>query len=453
MRFSPIRLVALLGLFAGCLILPVSDLRAQDAMPDAAEAVPDAPAATPADQPQELLDGIERFKKMDIDGALAFFKEAHTKHPKLSPGEVTMATLLLSMRPQQVRAARHWLEQAVSASPDDPEAYIYIASMALGEGRMCEASLVFAKANSLMTNVQNEERKTKLEPRIHSGLAGVAVSRKDWETAKVHIQSWLAIQPDNAVALQRLAGVLFQNGDPKEALVKLKAAKEANPKVREPSTQLALFYHQANDQVHAKQWMDYAQKSAAADLDTQMVVAQWCLETGDLDKAETLATGAIALDENSHAAKILRGVIALFKKDYTAAAAFFNAVVLEQPRSFPATNNLALALCEQDDAEKKTLALTYATTNFQLNQKNVEAASTLGWVLYKNGDVRRADQLLTSVARTGKITEDTAYFIAEVANQLGRKDQAISALKRALQSTRPFSKRAEAEALLKTIGN
>lgn len=448
MRFPSPRSIVAFGVFAGCLILAVGQLRAQDE-PAAAGAEVPTPVPAADQQYKEVTAALERLKKMDLEGALVMFKDAAAKHPDLPPGEVQMATRFFNAR--QVRAARYWLEQAVVESPGDPEAYIYIATMALSEGRMCEASLVFAKASALMGKLQNEERKKRLEPRVYGGLAAVAASRKDWQTAQANLEAWLKLEPKSAVALQQLGGVLFQLKKSGLALEKLKEAYAADPTIRQPATQLALLYHQANDQKNAKIWMDWTQTNSPKDLDTQMVVANWCLQTGDLNRAEKLANGAMQLDQNSQQAKILRGVIALYKKDYKNAEVYFEAVVALSPRNFAATNNLALALCEQAGEDKKRLALDYASNNVKLYPKSAEAASTLGWVLYQAGNVRKADEVLTALFRVGKVNEDTAYFIAVVASELGRNEQAISVLESALRSKRPFSKRGDAEALLKEL--
>ena len=117
-------------------------------------------------------------------------------------------------------------------------------------------------------------------------------------------------------------------------------------------------------------------------------MGQWALETEQLPEAEKQATAALQIDPKSLDAKILCGVIALFKKDFAGAERYFEAAHLQSPRNFAATNNLALVLIEQKDEAKKRRALEYAQNNVQQNPKSAEAASTYGWVLYKTGPAR-----------------------------------------------------------------
>ena len=58
------------------------------------------------------------------------------------------------------------------------------------------------------------------------------------------------------------------------------------------------------------------------------------------------------------------------------------------PSNFAASNNLALALCEQSDNLKKNRALEYAQINAQRYPKMADAASTLGWVQYRLGHLQ-----------------------------------------------------------------
>jgi tetratricopeptide (TPR) repeat protein len=149
---------------------------------------------------------------------------------------------------------------------------------------------------------------------------------------------------------------------------------------------------------------------------------------------------------------VLRGVVALFQKDYEGAATFFEAAHLQSPSAFAASNNLALALCELKDEAKLRRALEYATTNARQYPKETEAASTYGWVLYKAGQIDAAEQALRQAASSGNISSDTAYYLAQVSVDRKRIDDAKQLLKAALNNQRPFSKRQEAQALLDKIG-
>jgi tetratricopeptide (TPR) repeat protein len=279
----------------------------------------------------------------------------------------------------------------------------------------------------------------------------VAEARGDWAAAQEHLDAWLKIDPDNAVAMQRMARALFQQKNPAKALEFLRKAKEANDDVLTPEAQLARFYHEFGDQKNAQIWMDQALKKAPKDVRTHLVAAQWFLESGQLDKAAQEAATAMKLDPKSLEAQIFRGVVALFQKDYKSAETYFQQAHVQSPSNFAASNNLALALAEQDDSLKQRRALEYAQANVRQHQRSAEALSTYGWVLYKLGQVDEAERALRAAAGAGRLAPDTAYYMAVVANAKGRKDEAVQLLQAATKADGPFANRNEAQELLKQL--
>ena len=116
---------------------------------------------------------------------------------------------------------------------------------------------------------------------------------------------------------------------------------------------VAIYYQQAGDQANAKKLMSAALKAAPDDLNTQLVAAQLAMENGQLEDAQNRAVAALRINPSSQDAKKVRGVAALFQKDYKAAEINFESAHLKDPDDFAAKNNLALALVEQKDESKK----------------------------------------------------------------------------------------------------
>ena len=405
---------------------------------------------------QEIADAVARFKDRDFDGALKLLKEAVKKNADLPPAQVILAQLFSQANiPMGVRNA---LEQTVVESADDPEAYVIMGDIALRERQVTAASLLYAKAASLMAKFdKSAKRKGLLQPRVYSGLASVAEARADWAGAQKQLETWLTLEPKSALAMQRLARCLFQQKKPTSALAMLRDAAKADPEVLTPEAILAGFYERADppDRENANKSMAAALVAAPKDIKTWLVAGQHALETGQLEEAQKRAAFAMDLDAKSLDAKILRGVIALFQKDYKAAELYFESAHLQSPINFAASNNLALALIEQKDESKKRRALEYAEANARQFQKNspnyAEAASTYGWALYKLGRMDEAEQALRAAASGGTFSADTAYYIARVSADRGRESEAKVLLENALKSTGPFSQRQEAKALLERL--
>ncbi len=438
--------VAALAIVVVCATLATEGLQAE---PVAVDTLPSA-AAGAGKQPKEVTDALTRFKNKDFDGALKLLQAAKKKHPELPPAQVVMAQLFAAAK--QPAAVRSSLEQAVVGHPDDPEAYLILGDLCMQERRTAEAGLLYAKAGSLAAAFKgSSKRKNILQQRADAGQASAAEVIKDWASAGKHLADWLKLAPSNAMALHRMGRVLFHQDKADEALAKFKEAAKDNKKVLTPEASLAQLYQQAGDRTNATKWMVAALTAAPKDLRTRLVAAQWSLETEQLDQAREQAAAAMKLDPGSLEAKLLRGVIALFMKDYKAAELYFESAHLQSPSNFAASNNLALALCEQDDEAKKNRALEYAQVNARQYPKQAEAASTYGWILYKLGRIDDAERALRAAAARGSLSPDTAYYIARVSADRGRKDEAKRLLEQALKTKRLFSQRVDAEALLKEL--
>ncbi len=410
----------------------------------------DSPAVPEQQNIPEVTRAIERFQQQDFNGALELLKKASAEHADLPPAQIVMAQLF--SQANQGNAVRVSLEQAVNESPDDPEAYVIMGDIAMAQGRVTEASLLYEQAEALLAKfTASARRKSILDARNLSGLAAVAEARGKWDVAEGHLKAWQALEPENAVCLQRLARARFQQKSPSDALKLLREAAELDENVLTPEAQLGRFYHEFGDQKNARIWMENAIKIAPNNLRTRLVAAQWYLETNQLEEASREAEAAAKLDPKSLEAMLFRGVVALFLKDYETAENYFQRAHLQSPGNFAASNNLALALIEQDDEQKRRRALEYATANARQNPRATEALSTYGWVQYKLGNIEEADRVLQAAAGTGTLSPDTAYYLAVVGAQRGRKDQAIQLLTAALNTTQPFSQRQEAQVLLQQL--
>jgi tetratricopeptide (TPR) repeat protein len=180
-------------------------------------------------------------------------------------------------------------------------------------------------------------------------------------------------------------------------------------------------------------------------------VARSALECGHIDEAKVNIEKALKIDAKSRDARILRGIAALIEKKYEAAEADFEAAVEQLPNSYAARNNLALALCGQNNDGKKKRALELADRNCQDYPDDPEAAATCGWVLYRLGRLEEAARVFRPLADKKHLSLDARYYMACVANDRGQIDEAVHLLARIAVGGEPFCMRPEAEALMKDV--
>jgi tetratricopeptide (TPR) repeat protein len=399
---------------------------------------------------QDVEDAIARFYSRDVENARNLLVAAKKKQPKLAPPEVMLAQLFISAG--QAPAARQELERAIARHSEDPEAYLILADVAFNDQRFTEAGLLFAKAAALAGKfAENPKRKQNFQMRGFAGMAAVEEARENWAAAKEHLSAWVKLEPNSAAPHQRLARVLFQLGEKKEAYAELQAAVKADPKLPPAEIAMGNFYAQAGDKVQAEKFMSAAAARGKNDLVTNLALVQWFIQNNQISEALEHADAALKLDPNSLDAKVARGVVARMQQNYAEAKQWLEAAHTQSPGNPVVTNQLALVLLEQKDESDHKRALEFAEVNQKLNPNNVEAAATLGWVAYRLGRKGDAMRALNAVTQTGNLTSESAYYVAYVLKDQGQVANAVKLLETALNNDRPFAYRREAEALLSEL--
>jgi tetratricopeptide (TPR) repeat protein len=431
------------------------------ALPSRGETIPPGGAGdtTEKKQPEmpEFKDAVGFFNNRDIDSALKKLEEAAKKNTDLPPAEVLMAQLFASAKSGQGMWV--YLDKAAQKYPDDPESFVLLGEIALNQARLTEADMLFNKAYSLIAKFnKSPDRLNKLKPRILKGMSIVAESREDWPLAQQRLEEYLKQEPKNVVVMQRIGRMLFKQSKTKEALEKFReAAKVPDAEVLPAEAQMAILYMQYPDPEQAKKFIAEALKNNAKDTNTRLEAAKIYLQAGDLEEAKNQSTEALKLDPKSTNARMLRGFIGMFQKDYQGAANIFEQVVVDEPKNFEASDNLALALVESKEDSKKNRALSYAEQNVKNTEKTnnaPEAVSTYAWVLFRmdpTKNLNQADKIMSQVINGGTFNPDTAYYAAVIAMQKERPEEAKGLLKQALKSTGPWSMKTDAKKLYEQL--
>ena len=412
----------------------------------------DAPGNYP-----DVDDAITRFRNRDFAGAKQLLDRARSSHPELPPSGVLLGQLFLAAN--QANLARETLEGVVKSDPSDPEPFLVFGELAFRGRRFADAGLLYEKANELAQSFSgsNAKRKTNLQLRALSGLAGVAQARADWQTALRHFQAMDALSPNNADVQAGLARSHFELGDESKAYELFGKIWNANREGTRAEVRMGLLYYRAKNKQRAASLFKHATDRGSNSLRTQLEVANWALEANELELAKTAVDRAMKLDPNSVDANLLAGLAARFDRDYPAAETAFEKAHLLRPASFQAVKNLALSLIEQVEESKRVRALEYAqllsSANSDLQQTNGrEAGITLGWILFRLGREVEAERAVAQVVRVGgAISPEGAYYAARIYQGRGQPQTARQILGPALRQTAAFPSRRDAEDLLNRL--
>ena len=129
----------------------------------------------------------------------------------------------------------------------------------------------------------------------------------------------------------------------------------------------------------------------------------------------------------------------------------FTELLQAQPNNFEHVYFLVLTMLESDDENKRKQALALAQRAYQNSPNHQLSSATLGWTLHKTGNTEVALEGLTQAKNMGTMLPDTAYFLASIMADTGRKAQAKIILDPIMGTRAVFVFRDRARILLRSI--
>jgi Flp pilus assembly protein TadD len=412
---------------------------------------PAQPAANAASSAEKELEvAAARAREGKIDEAFGIIKEKAAKHPEWPPVRLILARLLFGAN--QAAPARRALEQAAVEAPDDPDVYLTLGGIALGEGRISDARLNFDQVQLLVAAGNwNAEKRMILRREALAGLATVAEAREDWKTNQERLNGWLALEPKNGRVRQRLGRALFQLGKTEDAFAAFTQAVKDEPALEPAGVSMALLQSRQGDFKKAEEWFDYALKLEPKSARVRFDHAKWLLDQGRAADARAEIDEALKLEPGLKEAQKVQALIAWHLRNLAAAETILEPLHRDAPADFAVANLLALALIEQDDAAKQSRGLQLADVNATQAPRSPEMVATLGWALYRSGKLDQAEQKLRAAVAGGRATPDIAYFLARVLVDKTQTDDARKLLQSATNLPGAFAHRDDANTLLKKL--
>lgn len=428
---------------------------AQPAPPPQAAPVADVPKLSPAEE-AKYQEALQRFNSQDLAGALASLQELAASNPAATPPRLILARWFAEL--QNPKAVRTSLELATEESPNDPEAFLSLAEISLLEGSLTAAELLTQQGRRVLAQYDaNPTRKQNLTRKALTLQLAYSNARRRWTSAQEAILALIKLDGETAELDRALGRTLFQQNQEDKAREMFVRADKLTPADAASTTLpadalLSQLYAERGDLANAKKYLEAALKASPKSVSTLVLSISTALEENDLETAWTRARQLYGNDKSADVLKIY-GKVALFRSDYPQAEAAFQEVVRQNPLDAEAVAGLALALCEQDDAEKRKRAVQYATSNVQKQANNRDYLATLGWTLYRSGDADAAIQVLQQSVADGQINAAAAYYFAVALVEKGQTQAAQQLLNAALATKPPFAKRVAAAALAKQLAS
>jgi len=415
----------------------------------------------PSNQSPEMQNAILKFRAQQFDEARVALEEAAKKDPKLPPAEVVMALMFRSANDPNRTVA--YLERAVNSVPNDPEAYIALASLDLQQQRNTAAGLLFEKGLALSKSfTRNADRKKELQQRAAQGLATVAEIREDWKGAEEHLRTVVAGNPNEPNAATRLGRALFNQGSAdkvKEAYKVFQDLYQAKKsEVSHPDVIMATLFQQKEDAKRALAFINEAVKKDGKNANTRLAIVRWALDGADLKIADENLKVARELDKDSFESNFYAGLVARYQRNFAESEKHFLVAHNQKPANSQVVHHLALVLIEQPEPEKQALGVEFAEINARANsdinqQPSREALITLAWTLHRTNrnTPQQIDNILQRALNSGAIGSESGYHAAKMLTAHSHVEPARKILEESLKVKAAFVDRDDAEKMLKEI--
>ncbi len=404
---------------------------------------------------RNVADAIVLFQRGNGPAALNMLRTAKQQNAELPPGEIMFAHLCFASG--NAKPGREILQVAAVEAQNDPEVWNMLADLQLREGHFAEADLLFSKAIDVANQFKgNDKRRDAQLINAYAGAAMTNERRSQWELAEYYLRAWIKLAPKTAEVYPRLAATLINTNRFDEAMKVLQVLRKLDPNQLPAEITLGMTYQRLGKAEEAKKSMLAGLEKNANDFATQIAVARWSLGVGDIDRARTCATAALALQKDSHLPALVNAQADYLQGKFAEAEASFQKVYQDQPANYDAINGLALSMLAQNDATKNKLALQYAELIAKSNSdlrtpRGIQAAGLLSWALFHNDKKEEAVKLMVTIITNSSVSSETGYFAAVLFADQGRKDVAKELLTKSLASPSTFAYRNAAKQLLESI--
>jgi tetratricopeptide (TPR) repeat protein len=281
-----------------------------------------------------------------------------------------------------------------------------------------------------------------------------------------------------------MAQILLQQGNTDEAAKHLRAALRANASHIGAHLLLGKYFEQKGQTEQALAEYEAALRVNPNLADVKFQLGTLYVKSGRLPDALRIARELEQSDPKSAGPPLLRGIALLGQNNPQGAVDALNAALKLKPDLLDAHRGLgqayqqlgqinraeesyrrALALNDKDVAALNNLAwilaevrkkpdeaLPLATKADQLAPASPEILDTLGWIHYRRGSYADAEKSLALAVEKAPNNGTIRYHLGMAYARLGRKADAVSALRRATQLDPKLGQTEKIDDLIKQLG-
>jgi putative PEP-CTERM system TPR-repeat lipoprotein len=326
------------------------------------------------------------------------------------PGMLTLASRA-SLATGDRAQALQYLAEASAKSSDNPQARLEVANGYLLAGDADKALEILNSIPSgglagtqrdsllLLTLLQKKDEaqlmaqskeilaRSGKDPVVRNMVGSVYAAAGKTDLAREQFNEALKLKPNDQQSLVNLARLDLATNKPEAAEANFRKLLEAEPKNLAATLGLALTANLRGDAANAEKYLVKARDEHPQVIDTHLGLAQFYLQSNQLDKAREVIDAAAKTNPNNAAVANARGLVLMGSRDAQGAMAAFAEAYRLDPTSAGSAMNLARAQLVTRDPKAALATLD----SILKNQPRYLPALALGAATsMQGGDLERA---------------------------------------------------------------
>ena len=393
-----------------------------------------------------LASAIKAFESNDLASCKEELDAARSINADLPHVDVILSRMYLSRG--DVRRALTLLESHVVDHPGDPDAFQSFGEIALGTGRLTDAWLQLAHAESCAkTADMSDVKRAFLASQLTRLRAITAEKRRDYKSALRLYRELLADSPDERQLMWKLGQMLVAAGETDSGCDLLDKANQKLPTL--PQTELTVATILAStDSDDAERWYKKGLRAETATQQNLLEYVRWLLVQGRLDYVSKVLDATPAKWKSDRDVIFISAVVDRCLGEMESAEARLRAILGDNPNDLEASDQLALLLIESNDQAKRLQAKQLSQSNLQRTPKLQRSIATAAWIELQLGAIDVAERMFKALHQSGSISPQTAFYIAKLMDSRDQNQEAETFYRRALDSNAFFPQRREIRAKL-----
>ncbi|HLF09780.1 MAG TPA: XrtA/PEP-CTERM system TPR-repeat protein PrsT, partial [Gammaproteobacteria bacterium] len=377
-----------------------------------------APAVKAGDRQSLELAARASVEAGDLDAGLGYLEQGLSAHPEDT-------RLALQLAAGYIAAGR--LQRAVELLEKVPEG---AEAGYRREVLLVAAQLRFGNLSEALRMAQRLVATHPADPLAQAMLGGLLVGQGRQAEARAHFSRAVELDPRNAAALVNLGKLDLLEGRLEAAEQRLKAALKLSPASPAALVALAQLELARGQPSAATAWLQTARERNANAAEPRVLLAQYFLEQRELDKAEALVREVLEFaPANTGALNVLALTLSASGR-HAEGIATLQQVARQTPYSSAAQVNLARALL---DAGETVEALRAAEESLKVDPDQVATLAFTAAVALEAGELGRAHALLKRLQSAAPENPATFTLAGDVAMREKRYGAAADAYQSAGQ--------------------